>query len=113
MAETLDSVMSCMVITNPLQTGHPVVFATKGFAETVGYHRDELLGRSIFQVALNVCLDCMLFCLHACSFLMSLHFSIVILQKQNRAAALHQPEFDAPAIITVAQFIAKAAFAIC
>lgn len=50
MAETLDCVMSCMVITNPLQTGHPVVFATKGFAETVGYHRDELLGKSIFQV---------------------------------------------------------------
>ena len=42
--------MSCMVITNPLQAGHPIVFATKGFAEAVGYHRDELLGNSIFQV---------------------------------------------------------------
>ena len=50
MVETLDAVMSCMVITNPLQTGHPVMFATKGFAEAVGYHREELLGRSVFQV---------------------------------------------------------------
>lgn len=50
MAEVLDSVMACMVITNPLQTGHPIVFATKGFAEMVGYHREALLGKSIFQV---------------------------------------------------------------
>ena len=42
--------MCCMVITNPQQTGHPVMFATKGFAEAVGYHREELLGRSLFQV---------------------------------------------------------------
>lgn len=50
MAENLDCIMSCMVITNPLQTGHPVVFATKGFAEMVGYHREVLLGKSVFQV---------------------------------------------------------------
>ena len=50
MAENLDCIMSCMVITNPLQTGHPVVFATKGFAEMVGCHREALLGKSIFQV---------------------------------------------------------------
>lgn len=50
MAENLDCIMSCMVITSPLQTGHPVVFATKGFAEMVGCHREELLGKSIFQV---------------------------------------------------------------
>ena len=50
MAETLDAVMSCMVITSSVQSGHPVVFATKGFAETIGYRRDELLGKSIFQV---------------------------------------------------------------
>ena len=50
MAENLDCIMSCMVITNPLQTGHPVVFATKGFAEMVGYHREALLGKSVFQV---------------------------------------------------------------
>lgn len=42
--------MCCMVITNPQQTGHPVMFATKGFAEAVGHHREELLGRSLFQV---------------------------------------------------------------
>jgi len=42
--------MCCMVITNPQQTGHPVMFATKGFAEAVGYHREELLRRSLFQV---------------------------------------------------------------
>lgn len=50
MAEVLDSVMACMVITNPLQAGHPIVFATKGFAEMVGCHREALLGKSIFQV---------------------------------------------------------------
>ena len=50
MAEILDSVMACMVITNPLQPGHPIVFATKGFAEMVGCHREALLGKSIFQV---------------------------------------------------------------
>lgn len=48
--DTLDSVLCCMVITNPLQTGHPVMFATKAFAEMVGYHREDLLGRSVFQV---------------------------------------------------------------
>ena len=57
MADTLDSVMSCMVITSPVQTGHPIVFATKGFAEMVGYHRDELLGKSVFQVS-RLCLTC-------------------------------------------------------
>lgn len=50
MVENLDCIMSCMVITSPLQTGHPVVFATKGFAEMVGCHREALLGKSVFQV---------------------------------------------------------------
>lgn len=48
--EILESVMSCMVITDSSQAGCPVLFATKGFAETVGSHRDELLGKSVFQV---------------------------------------------------------------
>ena len=42
--------MSCMVITDSSQAGCPILFATKGFAETVGSHRDELLGKSVFQV---------------------------------------------------------------
>ena len=53
--------MSCMVITNPLQAGHPVVFATKGFAEAVGYHRDELLGTPVFQVYAATALHLLIF----------------------------------------------------
>ena len=48
--EILESVMSCMVITDSSQAGCPILFATKGFAEAVGSHRDELLGKSVFQV---------------------------------------------------------------
>lgn len=49
--ETLEAAMSCMVITDSTQTACPILFATKAFAEAVGSHRDELLGKPVFQVA--------------------------------------------------------------
>ena len=48
--EVLEAVMSSMVITDSSQAGCPILFATKGFAEAVGGHREELLGKSVFQV---------------------------------------------------------------
>lgn len=50
----LESVMSSMVITDSSQFGCPILFATKGFAEAVGSHRDELLGKSVFQVGASM-----------------------------------------------------------
>lgn len=50
--------MSSMVITDSQLPGCPILFATKGFAETVGSHREDLLGKSVFQVASSHSMCC-------------------------------------------------------
>nr|AML79281.1 putative LOV domain-containing protein [Heliconia sp. BC-2016] len=50
-AEALDEIQACFLITDPGIAGHPIVFASRGFLAMSGYSREEVLGRNgrIFQ----------------------------------------------------------------
>nr|AML78808.1 putative LOV domain-containing protein [Canna sp. BC-2016] len=50
-AEALDDIQSCFLITDPGIAGHPIVFASRGFLAMSGYSMQEVLGRNgrIFQ----------------------------------------------------------------
>ncbi|XP_020097605.1 protein TWIN LOV 1 isoform X2 [Ananas comosus] len=50
-AEALDELPECFLITDPAIPGHPIVFASRGFLAMSGYAMDEVLGRNgrIFQ----------------------------------------------------------------
>nr|AML78124.1 putative LOV domain-containing protein [Helonias bullata] len=50
-AESLDELPSNFLITDPAISGHPIVFASRGFLAMSGYAREEVLGRNgrIFQ----------------------------------------------------------------
>nr|AML77929.1 putative LOV domain-containing protein [Pinguicula agnata] len=49
--EALEELPYCFTITDPCISGHPIVFASKGFLKMVGYSKDEVIGRNgrIFQ----------------------------------------------------------------
>nr|CAD1820677.1 unnamed protein product [Ananas comosus var. bracteatus] len=51
-AEALDELPECFLITDPAIPGHPIVFASRGFLAMEWYAMDEVLGRNgrIFQV---------------------------------------------------------------
>lgn len=50
-AEALDEIQGCFLITDPGIAGHPIVFASRGFLAMSGYSLEEVLGRNgrIFQ----------------------------------------------------------------
>ncbi|KAG6534026.1 hypothetical protein ZIOFF_007907 [Zingiber officinale] len=52
-AEALDEIQGCFLITDPDIAGHPIVFASRGFLAMSGYSLEEVLGRNgrIFQGA--------------------------------------------------------------
>ncbi|XP_042453829.1 protein TWIN LOV 1-like [Zingiber officinale] len=52
-AEALDEIQGCFLITDPGIAGHPIVFASRGFLAMSGYSLEEVLGRNgrIFQGA--------------------------------------------------------------
>lgn len=52
-AEALDEIQGCFLITDPGIAGHPIVFASRGFLSMSGYSLEEVLGRNgrIFQGA--------------------------------------------------------------
>nr|AML78181.1 putative LOV domain-containing protein [Sideroxylon reclinatum] len=49
--EALDELPDSFVITDPCISGHPIVFASRGFLKMSGYSRDEVIGKNgrIFQ----------------------------------------------------------------
>ncbi|XP_059655920.1 protein TWIN LOV 1 isoform X2 [Cornus florida] len=49
--EALDELPDCFTITDPCISGHPIVFASRGFLKMSGYSRDEVIGKNgrIFQ----------------------------------------------------------------
>nr|AML78886.1 putative LOV domain-containing protein [Strelitzia reginae] len=50
-AEALDEIQGCFLITDPGIAGHPIVFSSRGFVAMSGYSREEVLGQNgrIFQ----------------------------------------------------------------
>ncbi|XP_020080468.1 protein TWIN LOV 1-like isoform X1 [Ananas comosus] len=52
-AEALDELPECFLITDPAIPGHPIVFASRGFLAMERYAMDEVFGRNgrIFQVS--------------------------------------------------------------
>lgn len=49
--EALNELTDCFTITDPCISGHPIVFASKGFLKMVGYSEGEVIGKNgrIFQ----------------------------------------------------------------
>nr|AML77508.1 putative LOV domain-containing protein [Impatiens balsamina] len=44
--EVLDEMPDCFTITDPSLSGHPIVFASRGFLKMCGYPRNEVVGRN-------------------------------------------------------------------
>nr|AML77115.1 putative LOV domain-containing protein [Nepeta cataria] len=44
--EALNELPDCFTITDPCVSGHPIVFASRGFLKMMGYSREEVIGRN-------------------------------------------------------------------
>nr|AML78310.1 putative LOV domain-containing protein [Agastache rugosa] len=44
--EALNELPDCFTITDPCVSGHPIVFASRGFLKMVGYSREEVIGKN-------------------------------------------------------------------
>ncbi|GMP94125.1 hypothetical protein CsSME_00043694 [Camellia sinensis var. sinensis] len=49
--QVLDELPDSFIITDPCISGHPIVFASRGFVKMTGYSRDEVIGKNgrVFQ----------------------------------------------------------------
>lgn len=49
--EELDELSDCFTITDPSISGHPIVFASRGFLKMSGYSKEEVIGKNgrVFQ----------------------------------------------------------------
>ncbi|XP_047332159.1 protein TWIN LOV 1-like [Impatiens glandulifera] len=83
--EVLDEMPDCFTITDPSISGHPIVFASRGFLKMCGYRKEEVVGRNgrMFQGPMT-CRRSVLEIREAVRFEKTLQISILNYRKDGR-----------------------------